>query len=390
MAENKNTILTQTGAEVQEALNKIIALGLATAEKDGLLSAEDKVKLNNLYVDTALIGRATAPTPAENEDSTQIANTAYVQNVKRKMLSELVVIVNELPTATEQTMGHIYAVPSDDPEAQNTRIEYITVRSGNPGSYTYSWEKIGAVDVPPQEQADWDESDTDSPSYIQNKPTIPAAQVQADWSEADTTKKSFIQNKPSIPAAQVNADWNAGSGVAQILNKPTIPTQLSQLSADSTHRVVTDTEKSSWDGKYTKPSGGIPASDIASGVIPTVPTISTNIQTDKTSDTKTASPKAVYDEVHPAPGTSEPSGGFLPNVVYNLGTITGSRSFAMAAAVSGIVNHYFWTFETGSTAPTITWPAGITSWVVGSAPAIGASKHYEISVLGGVGAYLEV
>lgn len=297
MAENKNTILIQNGAEVQEALNKIIALGLATAEKDGLLSAEDKVKLNNLYVDTALIGRATAPTPAENEDSTQIATTAYVQIIKRKMLADLVVIADELPTATEQTMGHIYAVPSDDPEAQNTRIEYITVRNGNPGSYTYSWEKFGAVDVPPQEQADWNEADTESPSYIQNKPTIPAAQVQADWTEADTTKKSFIQNKPTIPAAQVNADWNAGSGVARILNKPTIPTQLSQLSADSTHRVVTDTEKSSWDGKYTKPASGIPASDIASGVIPTVPALSTDIETDKNSDAKTTTPRAVYREL---------------------------------------------------------------------------------------------
>ena len=29
-----------------------------------------------------------------------------------------------------------------------------------------------------------------------------------------------LQNKPSIPAAQVNADWNAASGVAEILNKP--------------------------------------------------------------------------------------------------------------------------------------------------------------------------
>lgn len=29
---------------------------------------------------------------------------------------------------------------------------------------------------------------------------------------------------PSIPASQVNSDWNASSGVAQILNKPTIPT----------------------------------------------------------------------------------------------------------------------------------------------------------------------
>lgn len=39
-----------------------------------------------------------------------------------------------------------------------------------------------------------------------------------------------LGNKPSIPAAQVNADWNASSGVAQILNKPTIPTSVTQLS----------------------------------------------------------------------------------------------------------------------------------------------------------------
>ena len=32
-----------------------------------------------------------------------------------------------------------------------------------------------------------------------------------------------LSNLPSIPAAQVNADWNATSGVAEILNKPTIP-----------------------------------------------------------------------------------------------------------------------------------------------------------------------
>lgn len=32
-----------------------------------------------------------------------------------------------------------------------------------------------------------------------------------------------LDNKPTIPAAQVNSDWNATSGLAQILNKPTIP-----------------------------------------------------------------------------------------------------------------------------------------------------------------------
>lgn len=44
---------------------------------------------------------------------------------------------------------------------------------------------------------------------------------------------------------------------------------------------------------YSKPLNGIPASDLASGVIPTVPTISTSITDDASSDTMTASPKAV-------------------------------------------------------------------------------------------------
>lgn len=123
--------------------------------------------------------------------------------------------------------------------------------------------------------------------------------------------------------------------------------------------------------------------------IPTVPTISTNIQTDKASDAKTASPKAVYNEVHPAVGSSQPSGGFLPNVMYNLGTVTGTVTFSLASAVSGITNHYYWTFDTGSTAPTITWPTGL-SWYGGSTPTINANKHYEISVLNSVAVYMEV
>ena len=109
----------------------------------------------------------------------------------------------------------------------------------------------------PQLQANWNETNTYSVQYIQNKPTIPtlptmkplvagsnititegvsdvtiaasggAAQVQADWTEADTTNPAYIQNKPNIPAAQVQADWDATSGLAEILNKPTIPSALS-------------------------------------------------------------------------------------------------------------------------------------------------------------------
>ena len=40
-----------------------------------------------------------------------------------------------------------------------------------------------------------------------------------------------LSDTPTIPAAQVNSDWNAESGVAQILNKPTIPTVPTNVSA---------------------------------------------------------------------------------------------------------------------------------------------------------------
>ena len=39
---------------------------------------------------------------------------------------------------------------------------------------------------------------------------------------ATTGDYDDLLNKPTIPAAQVNSDWNANSGVAQILNKPTL------------------------------------------------------------------------------------------------------------------------------------------------------------------------
>lgn len=80
--------------------------------------------------------------------------------------------------------------------------------------------------------------------------TIPAAQVNSDWSAgsglaqilnkptlfsgaySDLTGKptlfsgaySDLTGKPTIPAAQINSDWNAVSGLSQIFNKPTIPT----------------------------------------------------------------------------------------------------------------------------------------------------------------------
>lgn len=80
-----------------------------------------------------------------------------------------------------------------------------------------------------------------------------------------------------------------------LTNKPTIPANLSDLSDDSTHRLVTDTEKVTWNNKSDFSGSYNDLTD--KPTIPTVPTISTNITSDATSDTKTTSPKAVKDFV---------------------------------------------------------------------------------------------
>ena len=85
--------------------------------------------------------------------------------------------------------------------------------------------------------------------------------VDSDSLATVATSGSYndLSNKPTIPAEQVNADWNATSGKAQILNKPTIPA------------AVTESTVSGWgftknEGTYSKPSDGIPKTDLASDV----------------------------------------------------------------------------------------------------------------------------
>lgn len=68
--------------------------------------------------------------------------------------------------------------------------------------------------------------------------------VQSDWNVTDSGSDAYIKNKPSIPAAQVNSDWNASSGVAQILNKPTIPSVATKYdSSDAAETTLADDDK---------------------------------------------------------------------------------------------------------------------------------------------------
>jgi hypothetical protein len=124
------------------------------------------------------------------------------------------------------------------------------------GSYT---DLINQPTIPAaQIQSDWTQANTGALDYIKNKPTI-VTPVNADWNAISGLAQ--ILNKPTIPAAQVNSDWNAVSGLAEILNKPTIPTTLDSLTnvnvpAPSNAQVLTyDTATSQWIAA-TPTSGG--------------------------------------------------------------------------------------------------------------------------------------
>lgn len=62
-------------------------------------------------------------------------------------------IVDVLPTASEDTMQCIYLVPSTNPKAENVKDEYITIRNGEEGAYTYAWEQIGSTEIDLSEYA---------------------------------------------------------------------------------------------------------------------------------------------------------------------------------------------------------------------------------------------
>lgn len=162
-------------------------------------------------------------------------------------------------------------------------------------------------------QPDWNVSNPNSFAYIRNKPTIPTVNdatltIQKEGSsigtftansdtdttvnvvETDPTVPSWakqptkptysyseITDKPTIPAAQVNSDWNANSGVAEILNKPTIPTvnnatltitQNGTSAGTFTANASSDTTISLTDTTYSDFSGATSSAAGAHGLVP--------------------------------------------------------------------------------------------------------------------------
>lgn len=81
--------------------------------------------------------------------------------------------------------------------------------------------------------------------------------VQSDWDVTDTNSDAYIKNKPSLAEVATSGSYNS------LTNKPTIDTALSTT---STNAVQNKAITAGINAKYTKPSAGIPKTDLASAV----------------------------------------------------------------------------------------------------------------------------
>lgn len=69
-------------------------------------------------------------------------------------------VVDELPTASSDTLGYIYFVPKEGEET-DVYNEYVTIETTTEGVSAYSWEKIGSTDIDFSGYVTKDEKDAD-------------------------------------------------------------------------------------------------------------------------------------------------------------------------------------------------------------------------------------
>ena len=144
--------------------------------------------------------------------------------------------------ASNDTMYKIYMV-ADAQASAGTYIEWITIRSGAEGSYTYAWEKIGSTK-------------TDLSGYVSNTVTIAGIQLNKDISVAELQEALKL-------GAMAYADKASGSTTLETIDSITMKEVTVAGNATVTSKATAATLTRA---NYT-PAGKVTGSAISGGSI---------------------------------------------------------------------------------------------------------------------------
>lgn len=206
-----------------------------------------------------------------------------------------------------------------------------------------------------------------------------------DLADLDTTDKSSV-----VAAINEAAQGSGGTtDYTDLTNKPSINSVT--LLGNKTAADLSLASASDLAAKYTKPSGGIPASDLASAVQTSLGKADTALQivpntyrTAAAQDTIDAGKEDKTTEVTVSTDGAVTQALDAGKIYHFTGALT-SLTITLNAAASGQLAHYHCDFDCGSTAPTVTIPNTVT---MPDSNSFEANKHYEVDILNNYGAVL--
>lgn len=166
-----------------------------------------------------------------------------------------------------------------DGTKQDTISDIATIRSNASTGATHASSTHAPTNAQKNVQSDWSQTTTTADDYIKNKPTIPTKVSQLTNDSGFTTNTGTVTTTGTMTSTHVvvsnggTAIKDSGFTIGKSVPSDAVFTDTTYSSKSATSggtdvSLVTTGEKYTWNNKgtYSKPSTGIPKSDLASAV----------------------------------------------------------------------------------------------------------------------------